>query len=115
MIAQPLTVKEEPCANLELFAGESIDLGEWLPTLPQRERNAIDEEVQSRQLERAFEVYPDTQKRLVTGKVRYRGDNGLRVQVNRDAYNDMVHPEEIEGQTTRSFRVIIETSSWEPE
>lgn len=98
-----------------LFAGESIDLGEWLPTLPQRERNAIDEEVQSRQLDRAFEVFPETQKRLVTGKVRYRGDNGLRVQINRDAYQDMVHPEEIQGQTPRRFRVIIETSSWEPE
>jgi 37-kD nucleoid-associated bacterial protein len=98
-----------------LFAAEAIDLAEWLPALPPTERNAIDEEVRSRQLDRAFEVYPDTQKRLVTGKVRYRGDNGLRVQINRTAYKDMVHPEEIKGQTPRRFRVIIETSTWEPE
>ena len=72
-----------------LFAGEAIDLAEWLPTLPPAERNAIDEEVRNRQLDRAFEVYPDTRKRLVTGKVRYRGDDGLRVQVNRTAYKDI--------------------------
>jgi hypothetical protein len=102
-------------ATQGLFAKEAIDLGEWLPTLPAAERNAIDEEVQSRQLDRAFEVYPDTQKRLVTGKVRYRGDSGLRVQINRDAYEHMVHPEEIKGQTPRRYRVIIETSTWEPE
>ena len=98
-----------------LFAGEAIDLAEWLPTLPSAERNAIDEEVRSRQLDRAFEVYPDTQKRLVTGKVRYRGDNGLRVQVNRTAFKDMVHVDEIEGQMPRRFRVTIETSIWKPE
>ena len=98
-----------------LFAGEAIDLAEWLPTLPPAERNAIDEEVRNRQLDRAFEVYPDTRKRLVTGKVRYRGDNGLRVQVNRTAYKDIVHVDEIEGQRPRRFRVTIETSIWQPE
>lgn len=95
-----------------LFAGETIDLGEWLPNLPQAERNAIDEEIRQRQLDRAFRVHPETQARL-RAKVRYRGDNGLMVQVDRDAYNDMV--ELREGQTPRRFRVIIETSTWELE
>jgi hypothetical protein len=99
-----------------LFAAKTIDLGEWLPTLPQRERNAIDDEVQSEQLDRAFDVDPGTQAQLVTGKVRYRGDRGLRVQVDRDAYGDVVKPPvEIEGQRPRRFRIVIETSRWEPE
>ena len=98
-----------------LFAGEAIDLAEWLPTLPPAERNAIDEEVRNRQLDRAFEVHPDTRKRLVTGKVRYSGDNGLHVQVDRTAYRDIVHVDEIEGQRPRRFRVTIETSIWQPE
>ena len=98
-----------------LFAGQTVDLAEWLPTLPQAERNAIDEEVRQRQLDRAFQVHPETQARLLTGKVRYRGDNGLQVQVDRDAYKDMVELDEIEGQTPRRFRVTIETSTWELE
>ena len=98
-----------------LFAGQTVDLGEWLPTLPLTERNAIDEEVRRRNLDRAFEVHPETQVRLLTGKVRYRGDHGLQVQVDRDAYGDMVTLGEIEGQTPRRFRVVIETSTWELE
>lgn len=98
-----------------VFAGRAVDLAEWLPTLPQAERNAIDEEVRRRQLDRAFQLHPETQARLLTGKVRYRGDNGLQVQVDRDAYSDMVELGEIEGQTPRRFRVIIETSTWELE
>jgi hypothetical protein len=96
-----------------LFAGRTIDLGEWLPTLPQRERNAIDDEVQSLQLDRAFDVDPETQAQLVTGKVRYRGDRGLRLQVDRDAYGDVVKPPVEIGP--RRFRIVIETSRWEPE
>ena len=98
-----------------LFAGSTVDLAEWLPTLPQAERNAIDEEVRQRQLDRAFSLHPETQAHLLTGKVRYRGDNGLQVQVDRDAYSDMVELQEIQGQVPRRFRVIIETSTWELE
>ena len=98
-----------------LFAGETVDLAEWLPTLPPAERNAIDEEVRKRQLDRAFEVHPETRRASLTGKVRYRGDNGLHVQVDRTAYKDMVDVDEIEGQTPRRFRVTIETSTWELE
>jgi len=98
-----------------LFAGQTVDLAEWLPTLPHAERNAIDGEVRQRQLDRAFQVHPETQARLLTGKVRYRGDNGLQVQVDRDAYRDMVELGEIGGQTPRRFRVTIETSTWELE
>ena len=98
-----------------LFAGQTVDLAEWLPTLPHAERNAIDGEVRQRQLDRAFQVHPETQARLLTGKVRYRGDNGLQVQVDRDAYRDMIELGEIGGQTPRRFRVTIETSTWELE
>jgi 37-kD nucleoid-associated bacterial protein len=98
-----------------LFAGETVDLGEWLPTLPPAERNAIDNEVQQRHLDRAFPLDRSTQLRLLGGKIRYRGDNGLQVQVDRDSYSDMVKLREIEGQVPRRFRVIIETSTWEPE
>jgi nucleoid-associated protein YejK len=97
-----------------LFAGEAVDLAEWLPTLPPAERNAIDEEVRQRQLDRAFQLHPETQARL-RAKVRYRGDNGLQVQVDRDAYSDMVDLNEIKGQVPRRFRVTIETSTWELE
>jgi 37-kD nucleoid-associated bacterial protein len=98
-----------------LFAGEAVDLGEWLPTLPTTERNAIEEEVRQRHLDRAFSLHRATQAHLLTGKVRYRGDNGLQVQVDRDAFRDMVELREIEGQIPRRFRVIIETSTWELE
>ena len=98
-----------------LFAGEAVDLGEWLPTLPPAERNAIDNEVRQRHLDRAFALHRGTQARLLGGKIRYRGDNGLQVQVDRDSYADMVELDEIEGQVPRRFRVIIETSTWELE
>lgn len=98
-----------------LFAGETVDLGEWLPTLPQAERNAIDNEVLRRHLDRAFPLHRATQARLLGGKVRYRGDNGLQVQVDRDAYDDVVQLGEIPDQIPRRFRVVIETSTWELE
>lgn len=98
-----------------LFAGEVVDLGEWLPTLPQAERNAIDNEVHQRHLDRAFALHRGTQARLLGGKIRYRGDNGLQVQVDRDSYSDMVELDEIAGQVPRRFRVTIETSTWELE
>lgn len=94
------------------FAATSVDLADWLPTLPEAERNAIDEEVRSRELDRAFELHPAAQARL-TQKVRYRGDSGLLVQVDSDAFEDMVTVEEIADQVPRRFRVIIETSKWE--
>ena len=97
-----------------LFAGRTVDLGEWLPTLPEPERNAIDAEVRRRHLDRAFEIDPETQARLLTSKARYRGDHGLRVQVDW-GHRDMLRVSEIPGQTPRRFRVTIETSTWEPE
>ena len=96
-----------------LFAGETVDLEEWRRTLPQVERNAVDNEVRQRHLDRAFTLDRGTQARLLGGKIRYRGDNGLQVQVDRDAYSDMVELHDIEGQVPRRFRVIIETSTWE--
>lgn len=98
-----------------LFAGVTVDLAEWLPTLPPSERNAIDEEVTKQHLDRAFDIDPKTRDRLLGGKVRYRGDNGLRVQVNRKAYDQMVTLVEVPGQSPRLFRVTIETSTWVPE
>lgn len=95
-----------------LFAEETVDLAEWLPTLPSAERDAIDAQVREKQLDRAFRIHPETRARL-RAKVRYRGDNGLQVQVDRDSYHDMVELQEVPGQTPRRFRVTIETSTWE--
>ena len=36
-----------------LFAGQTVDLGDWLPNLPTPERDAIDQEVRQRHLDRA--------------------------------------------------------------
>jgi nucleoid-associated protein YejK len=96
-----------------LFAGERVDLTEWLPTLADQERAAIEQQVRENQLDLAFTIPHVTRERFRT-KVRYRGDSGLQVQVDSDAFSELVRVEKVNG-ASRRWRVTIETSIWEPE
>jgi hypothetical protein len=94
-----------------VFGGTAVDLNEWLSTLPEAERNAIDKEVRHQQLDRAFTFDSATLDGL-SRKVRFRGDHGLELRVNRDALGDTVRVIEGRGPKRRRVRVEIDTDTW---
>jgi 37-kD nucleoid-associated bacterial protein len=91
-----------------IFARTAVDLGEWLPTLPEVERDAIEEEVRRSELDWAFDLDP----KVLGDKIRYRGDHGLKVEVDQ-GYEDMVNFSKVGAGKARHYRVIIETSHWD--
>jgi nucleoid-associated protein YejK len=95
-----------------LFSAAAVNLDDWLPTLPEDERTAIEQEVETQQLDRSFTFDPEIHAQL-NRKVRYKGDYGLELRVDGDAYSRMVTVAELPGQTPRRFRVVIETGRWE--
>jgi hypothetical protein len=95
-----------------VFAQQGIDLSQVLPQMRREEREAVEREVDARQLDRAFAFDPKTLAKL-TRKRRYRGDYGLRVEIDADHFDDVIHV----GDPDRAGQrlITIKTSTWDPQ
>ena len=95
---------------------QSVNLDAVIESLPldAQQKARVDEIVSERLPDREVVIDPAFGGRL-TQKVRYTGDFGLKIEVDADAFQRIVHVDEVHTPgSNRRYIVTIETERWTP-
>lgn len=118
-VRDQLTIEQEEALSDRItgaITSRRVNLDSWLEDLsvPQGIRNEIDKSISNYVPEREFLIDRNYSTQLMS-KVKFRGDNNLKVEVPLENYRSMIVSEEyVTDDPGREpyYRIVIETENW---